>query len=308
MPKVPAARTPPRHHPPVLTAEDREENPLPVPGKCGKSAVHSISVNHWPRILILFCLCLQGAGRTHAQVAAPGQAGNEEPPRKLRLLAIGDAPPHREEIVDDVRIHLPPPPGSIPPRLLSLWTNPETRLEMRPQLGRWSAPVELPAGMKRVVLHEGEAGPEGNPWIALDLPASGDCLAILTRGGANPTWNTPAVTLLPDDPVSFPAGRVVALNFSAVEIPLQLGTEKLAVPARGKISRDPGPVEAWPVKAARLDERGRPVFFHQGELLLHAGERAVLLIYPSDGVQRRLPLKLLVLKERAPPLPLPPAP
>lgn len=290
------------------TAGSDGKKPLLEGKKCGKCAYHQPSVNPPPRFLICLLLVVQGLAGVSAQQPPPSVGPKEEPPRKVRLLAIGDAPPHREEIVDDVRIHLPPPPGTIPPRVLGFWLSPETRLELRPQLGRWTTPLELPAGMNRVPLVEGESGPDGRPWLTLELPAAGDHLAILTRGGTNPSWNTPSVVLLPDDARSFPAGRIVLLNLAAVELPVQLGTENLALPARGTVSRDPGPVESLALKAARVDERGRAVFFHQGEILLHPGERALVILYPADGVQRRQPLKLLVLKERAPTPPLPPGP
>lgn len=260
---------------------------------------------------LIFCLLLLAlavaVADLHAQ-AAPAGEKKDTPPRRLRLLPIGDAPPHREEIVDDVRIHLPAPQGSIPPRLLSAWIGPESRVELNPQLGRISPALDLPADLKRLSLLEGQAPRDAPAWLSIDLPPHGDHLAVLTRSGKSPTWSTPAILLLPDDPISFPAGRVLFLNLAAVELPVQLGNEKFSLLPGRPISRDTGAVRGLAFKAAHLAAGGRPVFFFRGEILLNPGERALALLYAADGVQPRQPLKLLFLKERAPALPSPPLP
>jgi hypothetical protein len=263
-------------------------------------------VNRSPRLLFLLFLLAIGVTPVRAQADAAKEEKKEEPPMKLRLLPIGDAPPHREEIVDGIRVHLPPPPGTIPPRSLVAWITPETRVELNLQLGRFSQAVELPRELKRVALFESQAKPDAPPWLALDLKAPADSLAVITRGGKEPSWSSPAVILLPDDAVAFPAGRVVLLNLAATEIPVQLGNEKVSLSPRRPVFRNPGASAGLPLKAARPGPNQRPVFFHQGEILLNPGERALVIVYGADGIQSRQPVKLLVLKERVVEIPPPP--
>jgi hypothetical protein len=45
-------------------------------------------------------------------------AAQEAPTASLRLLALGELPPFRQEIRDGVRRELDPPAGSVPPRML----------------------------------------------------------------------------------------------------------------------------------------------------------------------------------------------
>ena len=262
-------------------------------------------MKHPSRFLLLLSLFAIGATGLRAQTDAAKEEKKDAPPGRLRLLPIGDAPPHREEIIDGIRVHLPPPPGSIPPRTVTAWLNPEKRVEWSPQLGRLTQAVELPRELNRVALLDGQAAPDAPPWLTLDLKPGGETLAVLSRGGNEPSWSSPAAILLPDDAVAFPAGRVVLLNLAAIDIPVQLGNEKFSLAPRRPVFRDPGAVAALPLKAARPGPNQRPVFFHQGEILLNPGERAFVLVYAADGIQPRQPIKLLVLKERAP-VPAPP--
>ncbi|MFM7182601.1 MAG: hypothetical protein ACKO2G_14210 [Verrucomicrobiales bacterium] len=252
------------------------------------------------RFLQLFLLLAIGAGPLRAQADAPKEEKKEKPPTRLRLLPIGDAPPHREEVVNGIRVHLPPPPGSIPPRTLAAWINPETKVQWSPQLGLLGQAVELPRELQKIPLLDGQAPANAPPWLTVNLKASGEYLAVLTRGGKEPSWSSPAVVLLPDDAVAFPAGRVFLLNLAPVEIPLQLGNEKFSLSPRSPVFRNPGAVSGLPLKATRPGSNQRQVFFHQGELLLNPGERAMVIVYAADGIQARQPFKLLVMKERAP--------
>lgn len=249
------------------------------------------------RFLLSFCAL--GVLLSSGQSDGKG-GGKVAPSKRLRLLAIGDAPPHREEIVDDIRVHLPPPPGTIPPRTLFAVPIPETRVEWNPQLGRFTPAVELPAELKAVALSDSQAAPGAPPWLTIPLESAGDHLAILTRGGEPLGWTTPACVLLPDDTLAFPAGRVFFLNLAATEVPLQFGEEKFSLVPRRPVHRDPGVSPGLPLKAARIGPGQRPVFFHQGEILLNPGERALVLVYAADGIRTRQPIKLMVLRERAP--------
>jgi hypothetical protein len=76
--------------------------------------------------------------------------------------------------------------------------------------------------------------------------------------------------------------------------------EKFSLPPRRPLFRDPGAVTGLTLKASRPGPNQRPIFFHQGEILLNPGERALVIVYAADGIQSRQPIKLLLLKERAP--------
>ena len=256
-------------------------------------------MNWFPHFLLLLASFALGVGDLLAQAKA-GDEKKSEPPGRLRLLAIGDAPPHREEVINDIRVHLPPPPGTIPPRIVFAQLDPETRVEWNLQLGRFTPAVELPREMNRLLLSDAQSKPGAAPWLSLDLRPGGQHLAVLTRGGPARAWDSPSAILVPDDAAAFPAGRVFLLNLTGEEIAMQFGAEKFSLGARHPVFRDPGPVSGPPLKAARVATGGRQVFFYQGEFLLNPGERALVLVYTADGFRPRQPMNLLVLRERAP--------
>ena len=57
-------------------------------------------------------LALTASVLSAQEVPAPPAGGTRRPPRHLRVLAVGESPPYRQEVRDGVRYEMPPPPGS----------------------------------------------------------------------------------------------------------------------------------------------------------------------------------------------------
>ncbi len=252
-----------------------------------------------PRAILTFCLCLLAGGKIScAQESTPNPEDKSPSSRQIRLLPIGDMPPHREEIVDGVRIHLPPPPGSIPPRTLKIPLGPDSTLETQLQLGRPGEALVLPSTALSLELRDASIGPDAPPWTKLSLPAGGDFLVLLTRGGNPPAWATPRSLLLPYGPADFPPGRVLLANLSGENVSILLGEENIPLATGRSVSREAGVVERLTLRVARLEKSGKPAYFHQGELRQNPGERTLLLIHRADGLRPRQPLRLLIMKDK----------
>ena len=97
-----------------------------------------------------FAAELRKSGQQASTAAKP-------PPRTLRVWPVGDAPPFMQEVRDGVRHELEPPPGSIPPRRVTVGLadqpgQEEQAAELRLMLGRLgeAVPVPVRAGLNTV--------------------------------------------------------------------------------------------------------------------------------------------------------------
>ncbi len=101
---------------------------------------------------------------------------------RLRVLVVGDPPPFVQEVRDGARREIPPPAGSIPPRVVTVPQADEVdRAPLRIRLGQSSPPVMLPFPRDGRIEVKSEAGAK---WLDLPLHPGGASLALVRRGGA----------------------------------------------------------------------------------------------------------------------------
>ena len=218
-------------------------------------------------------------------------------PRQVRFLALGELPPFQQEIRDNVRYELEPPPGSIPPREVMLGYGGEKSEPTPLRLGQLSAPLKVPAGAGPLVLALRDAAKKDEPWLRLERPQDGDFLVLLWRDPAPATWQKARSLVLPDDAVS---GSVRYINVSPAAVGITIGDEKLILEA-GKMFARPVPIAVeQPFEVFLPDTTGELKRLHSGVVQQNPGERTLVLIYLADGLNRRRPLKVTVLREQAP--------
>jgi len=227
-----------------------------------------------------------------------GQEETEEkevPKRSVRLLAVGNSPPYRQEVRDGVRYELPPPPGSIPPRKLMLVRPTEDEPvelgEISLKLGRISGAIELREGASKLQLR----GADGALWASLDCPETGDFLVLLWRDPKVGVWTQPRMKVVPDERE---AGRVRFLNVSRQPVAMVVGGERRAL----------RPLQTWKV----VLKGAEPVSFQLGIAKPEGGlerevslaleqsedESTLVIMSDADGERVRRPLKVTRLRER----------
>ncbi len=237
------------------------------------------------------------SGAAYAQ-EKPKAAG-----RHVRFLAVGEMPPFRQEIRGDVRYELDPPEGSIPPREMMIGSGGNKKESASLRLGQISAPLVVPAGTGPLVLRRPGEKDDSAPWLRLTRPESDDFLVILWRASPKGTWNEAGALILPDGPLSAPAGSVRVINIAPVDVGIVIGSEKLILSAGRTFQRQ---VPAGPDQAFQIvvnDATGTPRRLHTGTVTQNPGERSLVLIYRADGEAPRRPVKVSVQRE---PVPLPP--
>ncbi|MCH7227580.1 hypothetical protein [Haloferula sp. A504] len=224
-------------------------------------------------------------------------AEEEKSKCRLRFLAVGNAPPFRQEVRDGIRYELPPPPGSIPPRVLLLERGAgDDELEelgkVGLKLGRLSGEIEFPAaGGKPVRLREEG---EMEPWIELPKPGAGSYLVVIRRDPQSRTWDRVQTQTVGDD---LPAGTLRFINASSQTLALVLGEKKVGLTS-GK---------TWTTRLAP----GKPAGFQLGlpaeggglkrilsrSLEQGPNEKTVVVLSEADRPDARTPLKVTVIRE-----------
>ena len=241
--------------------------------------------------ILMACATLIGA----QEEAVDGEEVEKVPKRSVRLLAVGNAPPYRQEVRDGIRYELPPPPGSVPPRELTLVRQNEEEVqelgEFRVQLGRISGALEIREGAGTLQLR----GEGGVPWASVSCPESGDFMVLLWRDPAVGSWSKPLMKIV-EDPRE--AGTVRFLNVSRQAV-------ALVVDGRRRALR---PLQGWVTELGA----GKPVSFQLGlvgadggleremsvALEQSADESTLVIISDADGQRNRRPLKITRLRER----------
>lgn len=235
--------------------------------------------------------------------ATVSAAPEKEAARRVRFLAVGEMPPFRQEVRDDVRYELEPPAGSIPPREVLLAFGDEKTEAARLRLGLISSPLVAPGGAGPLLLKRSEAAADAEPWLRLTRPEVGDFLVLLWRDAAAGTWDKAQSMVLPDDAISAPAGGVRVINVSPVPVRVVIGEEKLLLDAGKSFHRTvPSGVEQ-PFQILLPDASGNLRSLHSGVITQNPGERSLVLVFRADGESPRRPLKVSLLREPAPAVP-----
>lgn len=142
-----------------------------------------------------------------------------------------------------------------------------------------------------------DAAKSAPPWLCLERPESGNFLVLLWRDPAQATWQKARSLVAPDDAVS---GSARYINISPATVGITVGGEKLIL-GTGKMFARPVPVAVeQPFEVFLTATTGELKRLHSGVILQNPGERTLVLIYLADGLNRRRPLKVTVLREQAP--------
>jgi hypothetical protein len=225
-------------------------------------------------------------------LAAEFASAQEAPTSSLRLLALGELPPFRQEIRDGVRRELDPPEGSIPPRVLEVGQQPAAEKDAKPPAFRLQ--LSLPSQPAKVFPVDGKVklrDPAKGDWAEVPCPAGAKVLAVLWRSADS--WNKPEVLALPDlgadhDPRTF---RFV--NVSAQTVGVVFGEKRYQLQAGKVLSLTlPEKTKAASVSILMAGEGDRLMPCYSGLAESKPGMATQYFVHRADGEKPRRPIKV----------------
>lgn len=231
-------------------------------------------------------------------------AQQQEKPRHVRFLAVGDMPPFRQEIRDGVRYELEAEPGTIPPRQIQIPFGEEKTLNTILSLGAFSPQLTIPAGANTLRMQKNE-GEKLVDWHQVAIPAQGSSLVVLWRDPEKKTWDAARSTVIADDPIAFPAGSVRLINILPTTARFVFTAQQSIELPAGGLKMLPLPQATTPVQISVLGAEQQWHVIYQSAITQNPGERGNVILYRADGVSPRSPVKVLNLRERAPVAPAP---
>ena len=253
-----------------------------------------------PMPLRLFLGFLIAALPLAAQAQKPEKEDEQkktETGRHVRFLPVGDLPPFRQEIRDGVAYEIEPPAGSIPPREVILGTGDDSKQSAPLLLGQVTAPFKVPGGKGPLIVRRKGDDEKTVPWLQLERPETGDFMVLLWRDPVEKSWTATRSLVLPEDLESAPPGTVRFINLSPVTVGVVFGAEKLELQAGKSFRRKLEIGKDTPFELGANAVAGGLKRFYSGSLFQNPSERSLAIIYRADGVDPRLPLKAIVLRE-----------
>ena len=238
---------------------------------------------------IAFWSCL--AGVAFSQDAAPQH--------RLRILAVGDQPPFKQEVREGVRYEIAPPADTVPPRTLLIpfpvkqgEEKQKQDLQLRLRLGAPSAPLVMPAPEnRRVALNSDYSG----KWLDIPLSPTSASLAIVWRKG--PKWTAANSVVIADDAAARAEGNLHFSNVSAYAVGLEIDKEKIRLNPGMSYTRKLPTARMTPLQVSYFMTDGTIRLCHSAALEPCRGTYRRLVIYTADGKAPRNPVKVLQLEE-----------
>ncbi|MBK1882200.1 hypothetical protein JIN85_07230 [Luteolibacter pohnpeiensis] len=231
----------------------------------------------------------------------PGQLRaqeNEPPKHTLRILPLGDPPPFKQQIRDNVRYELPAEPGTVPPRSVSInWTPPGEQklpepLPLRLRLGTISAPQTFTLPKDRIVTVKTE---DGALWSRLSLSQSNATLALVWRGGK--TWETARAMSIPDSPEGDLHQSVRFVNLTAAPMGITFGKEKVRLDTGKSLIKTLATADPTTVMIQYQGKDGTLQTCLSTQIDRSSRTFQQYFIYAADTQSSRTPVKVLSIAE-----------
>lgn len=237
----------------------------------------------------LFLVTLAATGLLHAQEPAAKPAEKEKGGAPLRLIALGEPPPFRQEVRGDRRVEVEAEAGALPPREVGI----ADTLVVSLALGQIGAPIMAPS-VNTLDLRD-----KSSTWAKLVVPdalLTKPKLALFWRD-AGKSWDAPHSMVLADGPEAFPAGQVRFINLLPAAAVMRMGDQTHEIPA-GQIWLCRAPAKEETLQISFRASDGSWVQVHTATLEpAMSGTRVQVILYRTDTSTARRPAKALVMRE-----------
>lgn len=239
-------------------------------------------------------------------VSAQADEG-EKVPGFVRLLAVGENPTWKTERRGDMRVQLPPPPGSIPPRLISISGAKDPGDGLKLDLSRMTPWVEVTDNKLAIQVSEITKGENAGSdlmknWAKAPAPKR-PLLALYIK---NPTadkltWEKPVRFDFDESLQAFPNESIRIINLTKKDLAVKLGEKSPVKVSSGKHrifkQADGASLPETFIDVRQIAAPGKYLKVAAKEFDLLRNHRVTLVIHMGDREQTRKDIRMRVFAE-----------
>ena len=236
---------------------------------------------------------------------ASAASAQDNPPKHIRFLPLGELPAWKEELKDGVRKGLKPPPGSVPPEDTALLSG-DQAIPFDMTLRAFTKMLTMAPTTPKLEIRKGKET-AATPWLSTSRPPAAPLsLGVLFRDPATMSWDNPKMLLLPDDPSSFKAGEIRFVNVSDKTVLVKLGRSAFGI-APGKTASKPIKEGKTPILVGYLEGKAQKEIW-QNEIKVLSNQRVQCFFYKAQNPKATGAVRFHFAPEPMPKLPKAPRP
>lgn len=206
-------------------------------------------------------------------------SAQDNPPKHIRFLALGELPVWREELKDGVRKGIKPPEGSVPPAGTALLSG-DQAIPFKMTLRAFTNVLTMAPTTPKLEIRKGKDA-AATPWLSARRPAAPLSLGVLFRDPATMSWNNPKMLLLKDDPSALKPGEIRFVNVSDKTVLVKLGTKAFGIPP-GKTATKPIKEGRTPILVGYLDGKTQKEIW-ENQLKVLSNQRVQCFFYKAQN-------------------------
>ena len=232
-------------------------------------------------------------------------AQDEPPPKRFRFIPLGELPMWREKLEGGIRVGQEPPPGSMPPKSLSLLSGEDQLIPFRVGLRSLTEVLTVPGSTPSLQLKKGDVG-AAQLWLRKPMPTAPLSLGVLYRDPATMNWDSPKLLLLKDDSSAFPAGQIRFTNVSDIMVIIQIGDWKARRPPKvfgippGKTSLKPLELGKNQIRVGYAGPGNSKKWIWSNQVSVLRNQRVQAFFYKAQGKDPRNPVLFHFIPEPVP--------
>ncbi len=250
------------------------------------------------KIIVLALLCVTGISGLASFANA-----QENPPKYLRILALGERFPWKGQLKNGVIVGQKPPKGAEPPKDTALVSG-DQAVPFQLGLRTFTDVLTIAGSTKKLILRSGEKDAQ-TTWFSSPKPKASLSLAVLSPDPATMLWNNPRMLLLDDGPQSFKPGEIRFVNITDKAVLVKLGKAGTFKLSPGKTITKSIQVGATPALLGYMNGK-TPTSIWENEIKVLSNQRVQCFFYKVRKPNQREEILSKIVQELVPQLPKPP--
>ena len=217
-------------------------------------------------------------------------AQEEEVPKHMRFVPLGEVPTWEEKIVDGIRIQQEHKPGDMPPNDIMVEVRGASSESTRMYLRKFTKWFTFSGALEQVKIEQGKAG-SVSPFINSPMPTALHTLGVLYRDSEEMTWLKPKIKVLRDDLTVFPLGTMRFVNLAHLKVLTKIGDAEPLLVEPGATVVHPIPQGGVTVQVTAVVGDGEYQRIFNNDVVMRENQRVQSFIFKAQSPPPANPVK-----------------